>query len=196
MGRRTRGEHVVPRFGEGPRTVAKRALLAGGTDRPFRQMIHSLVAYANNVLAARDGFAALLGISGVQYEILMVVYRLNDTKPCSVTEVANVVGRTVPFVTLEINKLVAKGFLEKQADFADRRRVLLCTTTHADQRLHDIAPVQRQVNDALFESLSAEEFRTLCKIYEKLAPCGVRAAELSAALVKESNRSGLKSAQR
>jgi DNA-binding MarR family transcriptional regulator len=191
-----RGEHIVPRFGDGPATVSHRTLLTSGHDRRFRQMIHSLVAYANCVLAARDGFAALLGITGVQYEIVMVVYRLNDTKPCSVTEVANVIGRTVPFVTLEIGKLVAKGFLDKQVDFADRRRALLRTTAHAVKRLHEIAPVQRRVNDTLFETLSAAEFRSLCTIYEKLAPCGVRAAELSSAIVRENSRGGLKSAQR
>jgi DNA-binding MarR family transcriptional regulator len=196
MGRRTRGQQVVPRFGDGPRTASHRALLSRGTDRHFRQMIHSLVAYANCVLAARDGFAALLGISGVQYEILMVVYRLNDRKPCGVTETANVVGRTVPFVTLEVNKLVAKGFLDKQVDFTDRRRVLLRTTSHAVKRLHEIAPVQRRINDTLFESISAAEFRSLCSIYEKLAPCGVRAAEMSSIIVKENGRNAVKAAQR
>jgi DNA-binding MarR family transcriptional regulator len=153
-------------------------------------MIHALVGYANCVLAVRDGFAALLGVSGVQYEILMVVYRLHGTKPCTVGDVAAYVRRSVSFVTIESNKLAAKGLIDKQPDFADRRRVLLRVTSRCIKRLNDIAPIQRRANDALFENQSAADFRALCRIYEKLAPCGPRAVDLISLLVREHSRDG------
>ncbi|MGE0736630.1 MAG: MarR family winged helix-turn-helix transcriptional regulator [Alphaproteobacteria bacterium] len=185
MARRSRGAEFLPKWGTGPLTVGRRALLSEGTDRQFRQMIHALVGYGNCVVTVRDGFAALLNVTGVQYEILMVVYRLHGARPCSVGDVAAYVRRSIPFVTIELNKLVVKGLVEKQPDFTDRRRVLLRVTAKGVRRLNDIVPIQRRVNDALFEDLSAADFRALCKLYEKLAPCGLRAADLISILVKE-----------
>ena len=185
MARRMRGKEILPDWGAGPLTVSRPALLSKGSDRKFRQMIHALVGYANCVLAARDGFATLLDISGVQYEILMVIYRLHGTAPCSVTEVAQQVRRTVAFMTIEVNKLVAKGLVEKQPDFQDRRRVLLQVTKRGVERLNEIAPVQRKINDALFHTISAADFRALYRLYEKLAPCGVHAVEVTSLIVNE-----------
>jgi DNA-binding MarR family transcriptional regulator len=188
LARRTGGREILPEWGNGPLTVSRAELMTEGSDRHFRGMIHALVGYANCVLAAREAFATLLGITGVQYEIVMVIYRLHATEPCSVSEVAAQVRRTVAFITIEINKLVDKGFVEKQADFKDGRRVLLRVTARAIKRLQDIAPVQRRLNDALFRTISASEFRSLCRLYDKLGVTGPEAADLANRIVQDATQ--------
>lgn len=189
MSRRTRGREILPEWGNGPMTVSRSALLPGNSDRQFRQMIHSLVGYANSVLVVRDSFATELGISGSQYEILMVIYRLHANAPCTMSEVAHHVHRTLAFITIEVNKLVKHGFVEKRQDSVDRRRIFLSVTKSGIRRLEDIASIQRRLNDALFDTLTPAEFGALCRLYRKLPASGERAVALARELVPVDGRS-------
>src|SRR5436190_20353795 len=108
-----------------PVTVSRPALLVDGSDAEFRGLIHDLIAYGHRLDACRDAFAAIAGISGVQYEILMLVSR---AERLSIGEVAARLHRSGAFITIEANKLAARGILDKASDPDDGRRVLLkCT---------------------------------------------------------------------
>src|SRR5438552_18765782 len=111
------------RRGAPPRTISRPALLVEGSDAEFRGLIHDLIAYGHRLDTCRDAFAALVGMSGAQYEILMLVSRAAGL--LSVGEVAARLHRSGAFITIEANKLVARGILEKVSDPADGRRVLL-----------------------------------------------------------------------
>src|SRR3954470_20024083 len=115
-----------------PATVSRPALLIGGSDAEFRGLIHDLIAYGHRLDACRDAFAAIAGVSGVQYEILMLVSRAHGL---SVGEVAARLHRSGAFITLEANKLAARGVLDKAADPNDGRRVLLRMNSKSIQLL-------------------------------------------------------------
>src|SRR3954471_24153508 len=103
-----------------PATVSRPALLVGGSDAEFRGLIHDLITYGHKLDACRDAFAAIAGISGVQYEIVMLLSRADGL---SIGEVAARLHRSGAFITVEANKLAAAGILEKAADPGDGRRV-------------------------------------------------------------------------
>src|SRR3954466_10163308 len=105
-----------------PVTVSRPALLVDGSDAEFRGLIHDLIAYGHKLDACRDAFAAIAGISGVQYEIVMLLSRADGL---SIGEVAARLHRSGAFITVEANKLVERGILEKRSDPADGRKVLL-----------------------------------------------------------------------
>src|SRR5918996_568385 len=115
-----------PRRKTPPLTVSRPTLLRRGSDAQFRQLIHDLIAYGHRLDACRDAFAAIIGVSGVQYEILMLVSRADGV---SVGEVAARLHRSGAFITIEANKLAAEGILEKAADPSDGRKVLLATNS-------------------------------------------------------------------
>jgi len=165
-----------------PLTVSRPALLAGGSDAEFRRLIHDLIAYGHKLDACRDAFAAIAGISGVQYEILMLVSRGDGL---AVGEVAASLHRSGAFITIEANKLVAAGILQKRADPADGRRVLLRTTAKASALLERMAPYQQRVNDVLFEFLDAKRFRELRALAGQLVAAGDRAVALTELLLRE-----------
>jgi DNA-binding MarR family transcriptional regulator len=166
-----------------PATVSRRALLSEGSDAEFRGLIHDLIAYGHKLDACRDAFAAIAGISGVQYEILMLVSR---AERLSIGGVAARLHRSGAFITIEANKLAARGILDKVSDPADGRRVLLQTNAKADALLERLAPYQRRVNDVLFESLDAKRFRALRALAGDLVACGDRAVALLDYLVEQS----------
>jgi len=158
-----------------PPTVSRAALLVHGSDGEFRRLIHDLIAYGHRLDACRDAFAAIAGISGVQYEILMLLSR---SAGLAVGEVAGRLHRSGAFITIEANKLVARGILEKASDPADGRRVLLKCTARARVLLERMAPYQRRVNDVLFERLDARRFRQLRLLARDLVASGDRAVAM------------------
>lgn len=170
-----------------PLTVSRRALLVEGSDAEFRRLIHDLIAYAHRLDACRDAFAAIIGVSGAQYEILMLVSRAEGL---AVGEVAARLHRSGAFITLEANKLVARGVLAKASDPADGRRVLLKATAAAYHLVERLAPHQRRINDALFACLDARRFAALRALAADLVGCGDRAVEMLEALPHEADAAG------
>jgi MarR family transcriptional regulator, organic hydroperoxide resistance regulator len=158
-----------------PSTVSRTALLVDGSDAEFRGLIHDLIAYGHRLDACRDAFARIAGISGVQYEILMLVSRADGL---SVSEVAARLHRSGAFITIEANKLVARGLLDKASDPADGRRVLLKMNSRSSQVLQRLAPYQRRINDVLFERLDARRFRQVRRLARELVASGDRAVAL------------------
>src|SRR5439155_4772577 len=158
-----------------PPTVSRPALLVDGSDAEFRRLIHDLIAYGHRLDACRDAFAAIAGISGVQYEILMLLSR---TAGLAVGEVAARLHRSGAFITIEANKLVARGILEKASDPADGRRVLLKCNGRARALLERLAPYQRRINDVLFERLDVRRFRQLRLLARDLVASGDRAVTM------------------
>ncbi len=159
-----------------PATVSRTALLVDGSDAEFRGLIHDLIAYGHRLDHCRDAFATLVGMSGAQYEILMLVSRAPGL--LSVGEVAARLHRSGAFITIEANKLVARGILEKVADPGDGRRVLLRSNEKSRELLERLAPFQRRVNDVLFERLDARRFRQLRLLARDLVASGDRAVAM------------------
>src|SRR5216117_658955 len=89
------------RRGAPPRTISRPAMLVEGSGRGFRGLLHDLLASGHRLDACRDAFAAIVGISGVQYEILMLVSRADGL---SIGEVADRLHRSGAFITIEANK--------------------------------------------------------------------------------------------
>ena len=171
-----------PRKKSPPVTVSRPALLAGGSDAEFRGLIHDLIAYGHKLDACRDAFAAIAGISGAQYEILMLVSRADGL---SVGEVAARLHRSGAFITLEANRLVERGVLAKAADPDDGRRVLLRMNSRSLELLERLAPYQRRINDVLFEFVDAKRFRELRALAAQLVGCGDRAVAMLELLLRE-----------
>jgi DNA-binding MarR family transcriptional regulator len=165
-----------------PPTVSRAALLSGGSDAEFRGLIHDLIAYGHKLEACRDAFARIAGISGVQYEILMLVSRADDL---SIGEVAARLHRSGAFITIEANKLAAAGVLEKASDPTDGRRVLLRMNAKSVEMLERLAPYQQRINDVLFEFVDAKRFRELRALAAELVGRGDRAVAMLELLIQE-----------
>ena len=165
-------------------TVSKPELLVEGSDAEFRGLVHDLMAFAHHIEACRDGFGAFAGLTGVQYEIFMAVKRFESMAGAapaagiSVGQVAARLHRSGAFITLEVNKLVAKGVLAKASDPADGRRVLLSVSKAGEALARTLAPVQQQVNDVLFACLDRKRFDRLRVLASELVGCGDRATAL------------------
>lgn len=160
-----------------PRTVSRAALLVGGSDKVFRQMVYDTLAFAARIQEVRSRFGEFIGLPGTQYSILMAIAHQQD-EGIGVNAIAEHLHLSGAFVTTEINKLVLAGLVEKREHPSDRRRVLLRITERARARLRELSPVQIQGNDALFDCLDDKSFEALRTLMARLVVCGDNALRL------------------
>jgi DNA-binding MarR family transcriptional regulator len=161
-----------------PLTASRPELLDGGNDETFRKLIHETLAFATRIQEIRGRFAELLGLSDTGYSILIAVAHLGTDTDIGINGIADYLHLTGAFVTNEVAKLVNRQLLDKKDDPNDRRRVILTITTKGKQALEQLAPTQTKVNDILFETLSAAEFKAQVKIMTRMVGCGDRALAL------------------
>ena len=161
---------VVPGGGPArPLTVSKPELLSDNADTVFRRLVHDMLAVSARVQEIRNGLGAHIGLTGSQYTILITIDHNQDrAEGIGVNQVAEHLHLSGAFVTLEVNKLVEKGLVEKTVHPTDRRRVQLCPTDEAQRRLIRLTTLQQPVNNALFGSLSHAEFLTLGELMAKM----------------------------
>jgi DNA-binding MarR family transcriptional regulator len=141
-------------------------------------MIHNLLSVSQRLQANRRSHARMLGMSGVQYTVLTAIAHLQGDEGVSVNAVARHLHLSPSFVTMEIAKMVALGVVDKSQDSTDKRRVQLTVSDRGWELLDAIIPIQRPVNDALFEGLTHEDFVAFCRIIATIADNAERASAL------------------
>lgn len=171
-----------------PLTVSREELLRDGSDGEFREMLHGLLAFCSRLESVRGGLARAVGLTPIQYTILISVAHLETAGGVNVNQLATHLQLSGAFITIETGKLLSLGLLTKEPDRADRRRVSLKTTEKGRQLLESLAPMQVAVNDVLFEFLDAAGFRRLRGMVEEMTACGDRALALMSYLSQERER--------
>lgn len=160
------------------KTVTKKELLTKGSDANFRQYIHDLFAFSVRMQDVRNRFGAFVGVSGSQYIILLALSNLQGKEGVGVNVIAKHLQLSSAFITMEINNLVTAGLVDKATDPDDRRRVRLMLSPEGAQRLEDLKTIQAPVNDAIYSSLTREEFETLRDVMSRLVQHSAEALAL------------------
>ncbi|MFT0862447.1 MarR family winged helix-turn-helix transcriptional regulator [Ancylobacter sp. G4_0304] len=149
-----------------PLTTSRPALLQDNGDNEFRQMVSELVDFSGRLQEIRAAVARAMHLTPPQYNIIMSLAQADDQM--TVSDLAERLRVSVPFIVTETRRLEEVGMLEKRADLADRRRVNLYLTEKAWEALRDVASVQVCVNDVLFETLGVREMRLLTRLIRGL----------------------------
>jgi DNA-binding MarR family transcriptional regulator len=121
-GRRKEGNgeprgRAAPRKPTAPPTVSRPELLVNGSDRTFRQLVDNFFAFAARHEAIRAGHAALIGLSGVEYSVLIAIRHLEDEEDVSVKRLAEHLHVSGAFATTVVGKLAARGVVAKHVEF-------------------------------------------------------------------------------
>ena len=173
-----------------PLTVTRPELITQGSDRDFRRLVHGLFGLFSHHEKIRDGHAKFIGLSGIDYTVLISIAHLGAEGDVSVRAVADHLHLSGAFITTVTRRLMELGLIHKEADTHDKRRVSLTVSAKGRALLQRLAPVQRQVNDVEFEGLSAEDFTGLLALIEKLIQSSERAIALQSYLYSRTNKDG------
>jgi len=152
--------------------------MVDGSDQGFRTFIHDFLAFSQMVSEIRGGFGEYIGLTGIGYTTLISISHLQGAAGIGVNAIAEHLHLSGAFITTEVAKLVRAGLVRKRVNAKDKRRVLLTVTPAGRKLLNKLAAVQAPVNDALFETLSADEFVRLKAMMARLVPCAARGLSL------------------
>jgi DNA-binding MarR family transcriptional regulator len=146
-----------------PLTTSQDSLLVNGSDDKFRAMVDDLIAFADKLQRIREALARQMQLTPPQYNILMVLAHAGQPG-MTISEMAQRLRVSVPFIVMETRRLDDANLLEKKVDERDRRRVNLELTEKGKAALVEISPLQCDVNDILFSSLDRKRFEALHKL--------------------------------
>jgi DNA-binding MarR family transcriptional regulator len=161
-----------------PLTATRAALLPDGDDRQFRRLVHDTLAFAARIEEIRSRLGAVLGLPGSAYTVLMTVAHLEGADGVGVSAVAEHLHLSGAAVTIEVNRLVRLGYVNKRTNTFDRRRVLLRVTEHAHRELDRLTAVQAPANDALFACLDEQSFAVFAGLMHRLVGCSNDALDM------------------
>lgn len=168
-----------------PLTTSREALLSGGRDHGFRDLVTDLIDFAARLQSIREALARRMGVTPPQYNILMTLAHYPSEGKMTVTDLAGRLRVSVPFIVTETRRLGEVGLLSRAPDPNDRRRVYLELTAEGRAIIVALAPLQRRVNDELFSSLTRKDLKTLRDITSGLL------ASCDAAFSEAENGTGL-----
>ena len=142
-------------------TTTLPAVLRDGSDADLRAFLYDLFAAAGQLAAIRESFAARLGMTGLQFHILMAVQDLAPDGPVGIKQLSAHLRIAPPNATVEVSKLVAADLLEKRRAESDGRAVEIRLTRKANSALNGLHPLVRDTNDRMFRDLDRKSFDTV-----------------------------------
>jgi DNA-binding MarR family transcriptional regulator len=149
-----------------PLSTSIKSLLKDGTDREFRRLIYSLIAFADMIVRHRNMYGAYIGVTGLQYTMMSIIA---GTPNVTVGHVARTMDVSSQFVTGEIGKLARKNIVTKNPNESDRRSIYLGLTLKGRTLLRKLGPVRQESNNLMYRSLTGDRAKTLQEIIDALS---------------------------
>jgi DNA-binding MarR family transcriptional regulator len=141
-----------------PPTVSHQALLEPEGDAAFRQVLYLMVTAFGRLQTCRDAFGRSVGLTGSQFAVLIGTAYTQGEAGVSIGQLAEHVQLAATHVTTEVGRLVRRGLLQKRLNPDDRRSVLVRLSARGEQRLLELSPFVRSVNDLLFDGIDRAQF--------------------------------------
>ncbi len=112
-----------------------------------------------------DIYSSLYGLSVAEWRTMAV---LGNHQPLTASDVVQRSSIDKVSVSRAIQALLKRGFLERQTDPDDRRRVNLQLTIEGQAAFDDLVPRVQALEQQLLGSLSEEEQQTLLALMQKV----------------------------
>jgi DNA-binding MarR family transcriptional regulator len=148
-----------------PPSITLDSFIRDGSDREFRRLIYSLFSLSMLMERNREHFAAYIGVTSPQAMMMGIIA---ESPEVTVSGIAERLAVSSQFVTMEMNKLIAKDIVEKRPNEADRRSMFLGLTRKGRALISELGPIRQRINDMTFRSLTGERARTLQEILDVL----------------------------
>ena len=129
------------------------------------QSVGFLLTKARNLITAEmDTALEELDITGPQMGILLAMQRGLASTPFELSKMLSV---DTGLMTRILDKLEAKGLLERSRDLDDRRVVNLTLTKKGEEVAAEIPNIAPEVLNARLKKFTKAEFEELCRLLEK-----------------------------
>lgn len=106
--------------------------------------------------------------SGVTPEMWLILSRLYARDGQYQTQIADGTFRDRPNTSRILAGLESRGYIRREKDDEDMRRMRIFLTDEGTRFVQDIAPVAARTRDTLYEGLSDEELRVLRRVLRRI----------------------------
>jgi len=151
-------------------------------DTRLREFVADFYAALSLMRILRQEIASTLALTSAEYSVLLAVWYLERKGEMTVRAIADHLHVAAAYVTTEVSRLVAKGFLTKKRDRVDRRAVGVRLTNAARNLLSRLEHVLSDVNRPLFSGLSFQDLAAVHRFLRAIienGPEAIRTARLS-----------------
>lgn len=135
----------------------------------------ALNAFAEAYADACKPICRELGMPQMAFDILMFLH--NNPEHCTAKEISRYRGFKENIISVNVNKLVTEGYLLRQNDREDRRKVRLICTEKAQAITSRGREIQERFLRQVQQGLSAEELRIHTHCMETIAANAKRMLE-------------------
>ena len=106
-----------------------------------------------------------LALRRVDYTILVLV---DANRDATNRQLARLLGLSMPYLTVTLDKLVAKGLITREPNAADRRSSLLCLSKDGKKLVRKAEGIASSMESALLGRLTEGEAAILFELLDKL----------------------------
>ena len=131
----------------------------------LEKLIENMQVLSRHVGPGRENVLCSLDINRAQLSMLHTIYM---HKQVTVNHLAETANTTPGAVTQIVDGLIAKGFLERQKDETDKRKVFVQFSTEGKEKYNRMKEKHMQFLQSLFEVLTDEELQKMVDIEQKL----------------------------
>lgn len=181
-GRKPSIAHFPTAFRAPPRTDR----IAKATEPELQRLTGCLHSLSSRHHHLTQGYAAHVGIAGIQYTILTTIRYLETQGDVFPVTVAEYLRSTSAGVTKAIQHLTELGLVEKAGDSTDRRRTKLTVSQSGCALLDSLGLMQSKVNDVWLDCMNDEEFSIFLDLVERFTRSSDRALAMQDYLLKDS----------
>lgn len=104
-------------------------------------------------------------LTGHEYLILRL---LSQNQPQMMSQLAKEFGVTASYTTIVVDKLLQKGYVNRERSKRDRRIVELTVTESGESVIKELDKIRRDYLHKAFENLTDEQLKTLNSLVSKL----------------------------
>lgn len=133
----------------------------------LRRLIIRKILDIDSIMKNIDNKALKKGNNLTLLELRTLVY-INNVKIIKPTLLAKEFNVTPATITVQVDRLVKKGYLIKEVDEIDGRSVNLKLTEYTASKLKDFVDLKLKSYDVVFKDLTTEEQIELLRIMEKV----------------------------
>lgn len=105
------------------------------------------------------------GLKTAQYRVLGVLMK---SGPCPISEIGRVLYISKPYMTVLIDSLMEKGWIDRGHNPDDRRVILVSITSEGKKHLHRAFEVYKEDVKTLLSRLERNDIGQLCSSAERL----------------------------
>lgn len=101
-------------------------------------------------------------------EINTILVLGQDEEPKRMSQLAGILGVTSGTPTVTIDRLIAKGYVERIRDVGDRRQVFVTLSDKGREAFTSVINLKDRITENIFGALSEEEIKSAIKIMDIL----------------------------